>query len=112
MSENRTLTALQTVSHALVVGAGLVYLFGFFIISVFDATYGVADFALFRAKVVAVGTLFVFLVAFPMLLTFRMFSLFGLTMERAEASGSTATPQNRPFIITDVDSHYPSPVWV
>src|SRR6266481_3438834 len=101
MSDNRLSGTLQTITHALVVGAGLVYLFGFIIISVFDATYGIADFALFRTKVVAVGTLFVVLVALAMLLTFRMFSFFGLTSDRAEGSEFVVLPQNWPFRTTD-----------
>jgi len=63
MPETRTASFLQTISHLLVVGAGIVYLFGFIIVSVFDASYGIADFSLFRTKVIAVGTLFVFLLA-------------------------------------------------
>jgi hypothetical protein len=102
MFDNRASALLQTVSHLLVVGAGLVYLFGFIIVSIFDASYGIADFSLFRTKVIAVGTLFVILIALPMLLTFRMFSLFGLTVERADVSGVTITPKNRPFLIADV----------
>jgi len=102
MTENRTSAFLQTLSHVLVVGAGLVYLFGFIVMSVFDATYGIADFSLFRTKVIAVGTVFVVLIALGMLLTFRMFSFFGLTVERADVSAVTVTPQNRSFIIADV----------
>lgn len=102
MPEGRIATALQTVSQALIVGAGLVYLFGFLIVSIFDATYGIADFSLFRTKVIAVGGLFVFLVALAMVVTFRMFSLFGLTVQRADISALMVTPQNRSFIITDV----------
>jgi len=55
MPETRTASFLQTISHVLVVGAGLLYLLGFIIVSAFDASYGIADFSLFRAKVIAVG---------------------------------------------------------
>jgi hypothetical protein len=106
MPETRTSALLQTSSHVLVVGAGLVYLFGFIIVSVFDATYGIADFSLFRTKVIAVGIVFVVLVALGMLLTFRMFSLFGLTVERAEV-GLAVTPQNRIAVIADVTLSIP-----
>jgi hypothetical protein len=102
MPENRTSAFLQTTSHVLVVGAGLVYLFGFIIVSIFDATYGIADFSLFRTKVVAVGTVFVILVSIGMLLTFRMFSIFGLTVEHANISSVAVTDQNKPFIIAEV----------
>lgn len=102
MPESRISERLQTVSHALIVGAGLVYLFGFIIVSIFDATYGIADFSLFRTKVIAVGTVFVVLVGLGMVLTFRMFSLFGLTLERAHFSAVTVTAQNRSFVIADV----------
>jgi hypothetical protein len=101
MPENRTSALLQTSSHVLVVGAGLVYLFGFIIVSVFDATYGSADFSLFRTKVIAVGIVFVVLVALGMVLTFRMFSLFGLAVE-SSLFGLTVTPQNRLVVLVDV----------
>ena len=102
MSETRTTSFLQTFSHLLVVGAGVVYLFGFIVVSIFDATYGIADFNLFRTKVIAVGSLFAFLVVVPMVMTFRMFSIFGLTAERADISAVTVTPKTRPFMIADV----------
>jgi hypothetical protein len=102
MTENRTTSFLQSTSHVLVVGAGVVYLFGFIIVSIFDASYGVADFNLFRTKVIAVGTLFVFLLAVPMLMTFRMFAFFGLTVEHAPTAGLTVEPRNRPFLVADV----------
>ncbi|MFZ0581246.1 MAG: hypothetical protein WAN72_07355 [Candidatus Acidiferrales bacterium] len=44
MAETRTSSVLQTASHILVVGAGLVYFFGFIIVSIFDAIYGIVDF--------------------------------------------------------------------
>src|SRR6266404_2409045 len=102
MPQNRTSALLQTSSHVLVVGAGLVYLFGFIIVSIFDATYGIADFSLFRTKVIAVGTVFVILVSLGMVLTFRMFSLFGLTAQHVNVFAVVVTPQNRSFIIADV----------
>src|SRR6266404_1058452 len=102
MPENRTSALLQTSSHVLVVGAGLVYLFGFIVVSIFDATYGIADFNLFRTKVIAVGTLFVFLIAVPMVLTFRMFSFFGLTAEHVNPFPIEITPKNRFFMVADV----------
>ena len=69
---------LQTSSQALVIVAGLAYLSGFIIISVFDASYGIADFSLVRTKVIAVGGLFVLLLSLPVIVTFRMFGMFGL----------------------------------
>ena len=95
MSENRTTSFLQSSSQALVLGAGAVYLFGFIVVSVFDASYGIADFNLFRTKVVAAGTLFVFLLAVAMVVTFRMFSFFGLTVEYVNPSAVEVTPKNR-----------------
>jgi hypothetical protein len=102
MTENRISANLQAASHLLVVGAGLVYLFGFIVVSVFDASYGIADFSVFRTKVIAVGALFVFLVGLAMIVTFRIFHIFGLAPERANPSPIQATPQNRAFIIADV----------
>jgi hypothetical protein len=102
MPENRTSTLLQTSSHVLVVGAGLVYLFGFIIVSVFDATYGIADFSLLRTKVISVGIVFAVLVGLSVVVTFRMFSFFGLTVKHADISEVTITPQNRPFAIVDM----------
>src|SRR5437867_3747000 len=63
MTENRSASFLQTISHVLVVGAGVLYLFGFIVVSAFDASYGISDFSFFRTKVIAVGCLFVFLLA-------------------------------------------------
>src|SRR5260221_14478451 len=102
MPENRVSVLLQTSSHVLVVGAGIVYLFGFVIVSIFDASYGIADFSLFRTKVIAVGTVFLILIAVPMLLTFRIFSLFGLTIARAETSVRVVTPKNRPLVAAEI----------
>jgi hypothetical protein len=102
MPETRTSALLQTSSHVLVVGAGIVYLFGFIIMSVFDASYGIADFSLFRTKVIAVGTLFVFLTALPMVLTFRMFSVFGLTTDRADILPVPISPKNGFLLTLDV----------
>jgi len=86
----------------LVVGAGVVYLFGFIVVSIFDASYGIADFNLFRTKVVAVGSLFVFLLAVPMVVTFRMFSFFGLTVEHVNPSPIEVLPKNRLFVVADI----------
>jgi hypothetical protein len=102
MSETRTASFLQTTSHVLVVGAGVVYLFGFIVVSIFDASYGIADFNLFRTKVIAVGSLFVFLLAVPMVATFRMFSFFGLTVEHVNPSPIEVSPKNRIFMIADM----------
>jgi MFS family permease len=107
MSENRASSFLQTSSQALVIGAGLVYLFGFIIVSIFDASYGIADFSLFRTKVIAVGTLFVFLIGLAALLTFRAFQLFGLAPERPNPTLIEATPQNRLFVIAEVLLSFP-----
>jgi hypothetical protein len=95
-------TLFQTSSQALVLAAALVYLFGFIIVSIFDASYGIADFSFFRTKVVAVGTLFVFLCALAMLLTFRMFHFFGLEFQVSNPFPLVVTSQNRGFIIADV----------
>jgi hypothetical protein len=70
---------LQTTSQVLAISAGFVYLFGFIIVSAFDATLGISDFSLFRAKVVATGTVFGVLVAAAVITMARTFSLFGLT---------------------------------
>src|SRR6266568_3613806 len=106
MTENRTKTTLETFSQALVVGAGLLYLFGFVIVSIFDASYGVADFSLFRTKVLAVGTLFVFLLSLPVLLTFRMFGIFGLR-NRTPDPFTPSSPRARVFHFIDVALYVP-----
>ncbi len=106
MTENRTKTTLETFSQALVVGAGLLYLFGFVIVSIFDASYGVADFSLFRTKVLAVGTLFVFLLSLPVLLTFRMFGIFGLR-NRTPDPFTPSSPRARVFHFIDVALYIP-----
>jgi hypothetical protein len=102
MPENRTSAILQVSSHILVVGTGLVYLFGFIIMSIFDARYGIADFALFRPRIVASGCLFAFLALLPMLMTLRAFSLFGLTAQHAEFTGLQVTPENRLYVLLHV----------
>ena len=102
MTENRISTTLQAASHVLVVGAGVVYLFGFIVVCVFDATYGIADFSIFRTKVVAVGTLFAALFAVPMFVTFRMFGLFGLSVKHAEYFATTVSPKNAAWHNVDV----------
>jgi hypothetical protein len=99
MAESRTSAILQTCSHALVVGAGLVYIFGFIIVSIFDAKYGISDFSLFRAKVIAVGTMFIFLIGLTVIVTFRMFAIFGLSFDRAPASGVTIKLENEPHLM-------------
>jgi len=109
MTENRISATLQALSHVLAVGAALVYFFGYVIVSVFDATYGIADFSLFRTKVIAVGALFVFLVALGMLLTFRMFSMFGLTTPHAELTAVPVTDDNRMLLVADVAVSLPLP---
>jgi len=102
------LSMLQTSSQALVVAAGLVYLFGFIIVSVFDASYGIADFSLFRTKVIAVGTLFAFLIALAMLMTFRMFHFFELEYEELNPSPIVVTPSNRVFVMAALVLSIPS----
>ena len=39
MPATRTASFLQTISHILVVGAGVLYLFGFIVVSAFDASW-------------------------------------------------------------------------
>jgi cation transporter-like permease len=102
MTENRTTSLLQTTTHVLVVGAGLVYLFGFIIVSFSDATYGIVDFSLVRAKVIAVGITFVILVALGMLVTFRTFAIFGLTYDRSELSAVVVAPKNSDLMSVNV----------
>jgi hypothetical protein len=74
MAENRVSAVMQTASHVLVVGAGLVYVCGFIIVSVFDSTYGIVDFALFRTEIAATGTLFLFVLMFPVVFVLRLLS--------------------------------------
>lgn len=106
MTDARTSSVLQTASHILVVGAGLVYLFGFVIVSIFDSTYGIVDFSLFRTKVIAVGIVFMILVALAMVLTFRMFHFFGLIVERS-VSVVQVTPENETLVMIDVALFFP-----
>jgi hypothetical protein len=98
---------LQTLSHVLILGAGLIYLLGFFVVSLFDASLGITDYSLLRPRVVAVGILFCFLAAVPVVLTFRTFSMFGL--QRELATGIAATPENMGFLIADVVLNLPFP---
>jgi hypothetical protein len=100
--ENRLSTILQSTTHFLVVGAGLVYLFGFLVMSVYDATYGIVNFSLFRPRVIAVGTLFAFLILLLMLITFRAFALFGLGPEEPRVMGIQPTPENRLYALAYV----------
>jgi hypothetical protein len=99
MTENRATAILQSFSHALIVGAGLVYLFGYIIVAIYDARYGIADFSPFRAKVIAVGMVFVILILVAMLVTLRTFSLFGLTAENSALVGLAVTPKNVAVVI-------------
>lgn len=100
MTDNRTAETLQTMSHAVIIGAGILYLFGFIVVSVFDASYGVADFSLFRTKVIEVGAVFLCFVALAMLLTFRTFSIFGLSTQQSVSSGVPVKPENEMFMVT------------
>jgi hypothetical protein len=100
MAENRTAETLQTMSRAVIIGAGVLYLFGFIVVSVFDASYAVAHFSLFRTKVIEVGAVFLCFVALAMLLTFRTFSFFGLDAQQSVSSGVPVKPENERFMIT------------
>ncbi len=100
MIDNRT-SILQTISHILVVGAGVVYLIGFFVVSAFDAKYGITDYSLFRTRVIGVGILFFCLVALPVLGTLRGFALFGLDLERPFTQKVEIKKENRIFVIAD-----------
>lgn len=107
MSETRASSFLQTSSQALVIAAGLVYLFGFIIVSVFDASYGIADFSLFRTKVIAIGTVFVFLLSLPVIGIFRMFGIFGLQAQHADVFPPAVTPKSYSFHVVDVGLSIP-----
>jgi hypothetical protein len=102
MSENRLSATLQALSHLLVVGTGLVYIFGFIIVSVFDATYGIADFSLFRTRVIGAGLVFVCLLGIPMVATLRMFALFGLSVRSTGILAPRVSPKNQWLATLDV----------
>lgn len=85
-------------------GVGVVYLFGFVIVSIFDSTYGIADFSFFRTKVIAAGALFLVLVAISVFVTFRLFSIMGLTVDRhgvPPPAVVVVTDENKFFVIAD-----------
>jgi hypothetical protein len=102
MSQTNKFEKLQFASAALGVAAVVVYLLGFVVISVFDGSYGIADFSLFRTKAIAAGTLFSALAALGVVITFRTFHFFGFRPERAASNGHVATPKNQDFVILDV----------
>jgi hypothetical protein len=102
MSDNRGLTLLQTFSHVFVVGAGVVYLLGFIVVSLFDASFGIADFSLFRTRVIAAGILFAGLAALQIVATFRMFAVFGLSVKHAASLAPVVSPKNRWLNVFDV----------
>src|ERR1700680_2536921 len=102
MSESRLSNWLQSTSTMLAIGAALVYLFGFVIVSIFDATYGIVDFSLFRPRVIAVGLLFSILLAFPIIVVFRAFAIFGLTMEGMDSLARTVPEENRGYLALDI----------
>src|SRR5260370_14035054 len=106
MPDTRTGAFLQTISHVLVVGGGVLYLFGFISVSIYDASYGIADFSLFRTKVIAVGCLFVLLLALPVVVTFRSFKIFGLGRSAAIKT-KLVRPENEPYVIADVATSFP-----
>lgn len=106
MTENRSASFLQTISHALVVGAGVLYIFGFIIVTAFDASYGISDFSLFRTKVIAVGCLFVFLLALPVVVAFRTFKILGLG-RRVVYATKISKPENMPFLMVDIATSLP-----
>src|SRR5258708_39829731 len=93
---------MERVVDVVVGGAGLVYVFGFVIVYIHDATFGIADFSLFRTKAIAVGCLFVSLLALPIVVTFRTFHIFGLERERSAPPRKNIKPENRPYRIADV----------
>jgi hypothetical protein len=100
MSESRLSNWLQTFSAVLAIGAGLVYLFGFVVVSIFDATYGIVDFSIFRPRVIAVGLLFSILLAYPVVVVFRAFAIFGLTSKGMVAP--TVSEENRGYLALDI----------
>jgi hypothetical protein len=106
MSETRAASFLQTISHVLVVGAGVLYLFGFIVVSIYDASYGIADFNLFRTKVIGAGCLFVLLSALPVVLTFRSFRIFGLG--RPPGLGTRRVrPENEQYLFAEIAASFP-----
>ena len=60
----------------------VVYVCGFVVVSLYEAEFGIADFALLRIKALAAGLLFVLFVGFPSVLGMRTFQLFGFSFSR------------------------------
>jgi hypothetical protein len=79
MAEEPKKPNLETLGHLLALAAGVVYFVGFAIISINGTRFGIADFGFFRVKAIAVGTLFILLLILPVMLTLRIFSVFGLS---------------------------------
>src|ERR1700689_13295 len=100
--QTNKLERLQLVSSVLGIAAVGVYLLGFTVVSIFDGSYGVTDFSLFRTKAVAAGILFAALAVLGVLITFRTFRFLGLRPERVAGTGHVATPKNRNLVILDV----------
>jgi hypothetical protein len=80
-SGNSFLSVIQLASQFLLFVAGVVYLFGFVILCIFESTYGIAGFSVFRAKVIAVGSAFLFMLLVPTIAVYRLFHVHGLGHE-------------------------------
>src|SRR4029077_3675425 len=81
--------------------------FGFIILSIFDARYGIADFDLFRAKIMAAGTMFALILALPVFTVLRGASVFRLKDEFLDAIPAN-TPRKHKFL-REIDEALLSP---
>jgi len=107
MADNPSSSILQTTSQVLLVGAGIVYVFGFVILSVFDSSYGIADFSLFRTKILSAGTVFAFMLTIPLIVTFRVFRYFGLNQDVQSPTPLLISEKNLGWHRVDVGLYLP-----
>jgi hypothetical protein len=68
----------QAVSHVIVAALAITYVCGFVILFLFDNSYGIVDFGLFRSKVIVVGGVFAVMIAVSFVANFRLFGMFNL----------------------------------
>jgi hypothetical protein len=87
------------VSHVVVAALAVVYFCGFVILFVYDNSYGIVEFGLFRSKVVVVGGLFGLMLAVSFVATSRLAGMFGLRTKASEWQQGIQT--NEPTLADD-----------
>jgi len=73
LDANRTTSALEALVRYAGVGLFIVYLAGFIILSVYESSFGIANFNPFRTKIIAAGVVFWCLVALPVVAIYSDF---------------------------------------